>query len=510
MSVFLSASDLFFEYESSSEPLFAELSVQFSPGWTGVVGANGTGKSTLLKLLCGVLEPDAGTVRRSGMAVYCEQDAALPPSELPGLFGAYDSYSRRLVEGLRLEPDMVKRWGTLSWGERKKMQIACALFRHPEILCVDEPANHLDIEAKALLAGELGNFKGIGVLVSHDRELLDFLCAQNLFLESGRAIMRSGGIGEGMGQARSELVSLLGRRRQLKNELKRGKRELQRRREKEQRARSCDNKKKLDCHDHDGKSKIDAARVSGRDRRQGDLAGLQEKVVARAGEMLAGLGEVKIPRYSLKIPYGCYSSKNTLLELAERSIGLGADRRLLIPELRLEQRDRVALTGVNGSGKSTLLAVIAGELKLGRDEYLFMPQEFSPEMQAEIHEEMRGLSRGEFSLVMNVVASLGSRPERVLDSNKCSPGEWRKLFFGLGALRRISLIVMDEPTNHLDLPSVECLETALRACCSALLLVSHDLAFLRNTCDIHWHIGENADGVNTLLKGGTLQEAAIS
>jgi len=109
-------------------------------------------------------------------------------------------------------------------------------------------------------------------------------------------------------------------------------------------------------------------------------------------------------------------------------------------------------------------------------------------MMDEIYTTLRKLQKEEFTQVMNVVASLGSRPERVLDSANCSPGEWRKLFFGLGVLRKVNLIIMDEPTNHLDLPSIQCLENALAACESALLLVSHDLIFLKKCCSIHWRI----------------------
>jgi ATPase subunit of ABC transporter with duplicated ATPase domains len=125
-----------------------------------------------------------------------------------------------------------------------------------------------------------------------------------------------------------------------------------------------------------------------------------------------------------------------------------------------------------------------------------MPQELDSSMTATIYSTLRELGRDDFSKVMNVVASLGSRPERVLDSTSCSPGEWRKLFFGLGVLRQVKLIVLDEPTNHLDLPSIRCLEAALAECAGALLLISHDRMFLEKTCSIHWHI---ADG---MLKKG--------
>ena len=79
-------------------------------------------------------------------------------------------------------------------GERKKLQIAAALFRQPDVLCIDEPTNRLDAGTRELLMRELKKFQGIGILVSHDRELLDSLCDQCLFLEHGKAVLRPGGV----------------------------------------------------------------------------------------------------------------------------------------------------------------------------------------------------------------------------------------------------------------------------------------------------------------------------
>ncbi len=499
MSYHLFTSRLCFEYDRAAEPLFEDLTLSFSIGFTGIVGANGCGKSTLLRLLTGRLRPDRGGVSASGRAVLCEQEVSAPPEGAKELFDSTLPHAFRLRENMKLTAEMLDRWETLSLGERKKMQIAVALFQEPDILCIDEPTNHLDASGRELLLRELNSFRGIGAIVSHDRELLDALCNQCLFLEHGSATMRPGGVSDGIAAEAAEIEQKLALRSQLKKELKRDKMELQRRREKEQKSRHDDCKRKLDRHDHDGKGRIDAARVSGRDRTAGDLASLQSKTVERSGMRLAGLGKVKIHEYGLKIPYGCYSTRNILLDVPPRTLALGEVRTLSLPALTIGSRDRIALTGDNGCGKSTLLRQLLPELKLAPEEYLYMPQELDNAMTAQIHTALRELGRNDFSKVMNVVASLGSRPERVLDSSQCSPGEWRKLFFGLGVLRRLKLIILDEPTNHLDLPSIRCLEEALASCEGALLLISHDHIFLKKTCSIHWHI---TDGV--LKKTGTI------
>jgi len=492
MSFHLFISRISFEYDCAVEPLFDELSLSFPIGFTGVVGPNGCGKSTLLKLLTGLLKPDRGTVSASGLALFCMQEVFSPPDGAADLFTSTDGYAFRLCENLKLTSEMLSRWETLSPGERKKLQIAEALHRRPDILCIDEPTNHLDVSGRELLLRELNTFRGIGVIVSHDRELLDALCSQCLFLERGKTTLRLGGVTAGIAAQESEIDQLFAQQETLKREFKRTKSELQRRREKEQKSRNADCKRKLDRHDHDGKGRIDAARVSGRDRTAGDLAKQQLKAVERAVTKLAEFGKVKKPQYGLKIPYGCYSNRNVLLKFPAGVLPLGGSRNLTFPELVIDNRDRIALTGDNGGGKSTLLRQLLPELKLEPTEYLYMPQELNSTMTATIYTTLRELGRDDFSKVMNVVASLGSRPERILDSASCSPGEWRKLFFGLGVLRQVKLIVLDEPTNHLDLPSIRCLEAALSECAGALLLISHDRMFLQKTCSSHWHIVDGA------------------
>ena len=143
--------------------------------------------------------------------------------------------------------------------------------------------------------------------------------------------------------------------------------------------------------------------------------------------------------------------------------------------------------GPNGAGKSTLLAylrtLLADDLAV-----LDIPQEVEPRERERIVAEIAALSPAERGQVLSTVAQLNSDPDRILEGGRTSPGELRKLMLAYGMLRRPVLIVMDEPTNHLDLHSVEALERALAAYPGALLLVSHDRAFLDACTGRVWEV----------------------
>jgi len=124
----------------------------------------------------------------------------------------------------------------------------------------------------------------------------------------------------------------------------------------------------------------------------------------------------------------------------------------------------------------------------------YMPQEIDRRSCRTILEEARRQPSKILGKIMNVVSRLGSRPMPLLQSAEPSPGELRKLLLGIGIALHPYLIIMDEPTNHLDLPSIECLEEALANCPCALLLVSHDMQFLRRLTRLHWHIHPTETG----------------
>ena len=182
MNRFLTIENLTFAYENSIEPLFEAVSFQVEQGWTGIVGANGSGKTTLLKLLCGLLQPDGGSLIIPGKTWYAEQRTDFEPAGLAELFSPTKKHTYKILESLQISNSWQNQWDRLSHGERKRCQIAVALNEDPDILAIDEPSNHLDGSSKKVLLSALSSYPGIGLLVSHDRELMDTLCHRTVFL----------------------------------------------------------------------------------------------------------------------------------------------------------------------------------------------------------------------------------------------------------------------------------------------------------------------------------------
>ena len=489
--------DVSFQYEGG-DPLFSDLTVHFPVGFTGIIGANGTGKSTLLKVALGELEPDEGNVQRSGEVVYCPQRTDDPPAMLDAFLAAEDGYAYGLRGRLGVEPDFSERWASLSHGERKRAQIGAALWLEPTVLAIDEPTNHIDSAARQLLLDELVSFRGVGLIVSHDRDLLDTLVSQCVWLEPPTAEVYAGGYTTTRELREAEREVRVREREKATRERDRIQREVVKRREKAARSHKDRSKRGLKIGDHDARFKKNLARVTGKDGQAGRLLRQLDGRAKQAQERADAARVDKHHELGIWLP-GSLSKRSALLTLDETEIPLGSDRRhLAIPPLTMAPSDRIAIRGPNGSGKSTLLRHVLPRLNVEADRITSIPQEIDAATGAGILSEAQRLPRDRLGQVMRTVSRLGSRPERLLSSRNPSPGEIRKLMLALGMSLAPHIVVMDEPTNHLDLPSIECLEEALAECPCGLLLVSHDERFLERLTETQWRI-ESADGIDSTL-----------
>ena len=479
--------DVSFTYDAMTSPLIKGLSLDLGRGWTGIIGANGAGKTTILKLATGQISPQKGSVTFSENAVYCRQRTDEMPPLLNELVVSTDSDACRIRGQLNVDIDWRERWDTLSHGERKRAQIAVALWGRPGVLAVDEPTNHLDNYAGELLHNSLKTYKGVGLLVSHDRDLLDNLCYQCLFVDPPQAILRPGNYSKGSQQAISDEEYARNQYATKKQAYVRLRKESSKRRDLAGKSHRMRSKRGLAIKDHDARFKRNRARISGKDGTGGKLLNQMNGRVRQAQEELNRIQVKK--RYEMGIWIsGSKSRRDFLFRLPNGIIHLGGSRHLHFPELLMYPDDRIALTGQNGGGKSSLIRHILKILDIPWNRLTYVPQEIDQGSSKEIMSRALELSGENLGKMMTVVSRLGSRPHRLLESRQPSPGETRKLLLATGIAREPHLIIMDEPTNHMDLPSIECLEKALQGCPCGLLLVSHDRRFLEELTEKHWHI----------------------
>ena len=506
MSRFLKFSKVSFAYDGMVGNLLEDVEALFPEGtWTGVVGANGCGKTTLLRLAAGELEPSSGSVGSIGKACYVVQRTDFPPDGLDDFLAAHDALAVTWRARLGVDPSWAGRWDTLSHGERKRAQIAAALWQEPGVLALDEPTNHLDEAAKATLLKALQAFSGAGLVVSHDRDFLDALCSQCLFIFPPRATMRPGGVTAGQEQDRREQDFLRARDTEAKDDARRLRASAQRRFEVAQQT-AAKNKAarnaRIDPQDHDGRAKRNLAKLTGKNAWAVSQSAAIGRRAAKAEASRRGLAPRKEYEMGFWLNGGERSQRDYVLSLDAGELTLGDGRLLRYPEIRVRPDDRIALTGSNGIGKSTFLRHILPHANVPAEKLLVVPQEISEAESAKILAEVKELGSESLGRVMTSVSRLGSRPGRLLASESPSPGEIRKILLAMGVDRGIHLLVMDEPTNHLDLPGIECLEDALAECPCAMLLVSHDQRFLSKITRQEWHFAEAEPGVVALQVRG--------
>lgn len=491
-------SKVWYAYPGTSGYALEDVSAVFPQGWTGIVGANGAGKSTVARVACGLLRPARGSVSPTGLVFsYCEQQVTEAPGNAEDFACDYGQDAVSLRRQLGVEDDWAWRFGTLSAGERKRLQIACALAERPDLLVLDEPTNFLDASSRAQVMAALAGYRGVGLLVSHDRELLDALAGRCLFMDGGRGVMRPGGYTAGRAQAELERESAQTRRAQAKRELSRLEREKQARAEAAARAASSRSLRGADPRDHDAREKRARYVMSGQDGKRGKLSAAMDARVGAAGQAVDEAGVAK--RYEGDVWLATEPSpRKVVLRAGPAEVEMGEGRRLLVPELALGNTEHVGVVGDNGAGKTTLVHFLLGQAPEGL-RVLSIPQEAGEDEARSFAAGVKGMPPDEKGRALSIVAQLGSDPEALMQGDLTSPGELRKLMLAVGLLGAPELIVMDEPTNHLDILSIEALQRVLAACPCALVLVSHDAPFLAATTSRTWRVEREADGTSRVL-----------
>ncbi len=439
--------------------LFEGLSLTVADGdRVGVVGINGTGKSTLLRLVAGEDDPDAGQVRRGrGSRVgFLEQVPTLPAGTVSAAVGE-GWEAEAALDRLGMSAAAGTDVGTLSGGQGKRVALARVLARPAELLVLDEPTNHLDLGAVAWLEHQLRTFHGGLVLVTHDRHLLDAVTNRMLEIDRGRTFVHEGGYAsylEARAEREVQAASAEATRRNLaRRELAWLRRGAQARSRKPQ-------------------ARVDAAVRIIEDR--------PEAPARATGLELAGI----TPRLGDKV-----------VELVGAGFHYGDGPVVLSGvDLTLGRRERLGVVGANGTGKSTLVDLLAGRRRptTGRVEtgptvvtgyYDQQGRELDPE--ARVQDLVAGPHRTPGSLAdVELMKRFWFSGELTMaKAGSLSGGERRRLQLLLVLAGRPNVLFLDEPTNDLDLDTLRILEDFLEEWPGALVTVSHDRTFLERTTD---------------------------
>jgi ATP-binding cassette subfamily F protein uup len=442
----------------SDRVLFADLSVTVSDGdRVGVVGINGTGKSTLLRVLAGTAEPESGVVRRGrGIRTgFLDQEAALPAGTVRQAVG--DGWeSQAILDRLGMGPLVDRDVAELSGGQAKRVALAAVLSAPTELMILDEPTNHLDLGAIAWLEGWLARYRGGLLMVSHDRHLLDRVTTRMIELDRGRSYVHDAGYA-GYLEARADREERVAEAEAVRKNLARTELAWLRR--------------GAPARTRKPQARIDAARRL-----------IDSRPEAAARETALDLA-TRTPRLGDKV-----------IEVEGASVGYGGLDVLRNVTLNLDRNERLAVVGPNGSGKSTLLETLAGRRPLGAGRIergptvvvgYYTQHGDEPDPKARVRDLVAGPTRTPGDPADNRLMErfwfTGELPWATVGT--LSGGERRRLQLLMVLARRPNVLLLDEPTNDLDLDTLRSLEDFLEDWTGALVVVSHDRTFLDRATD---------------------------
>ncbi len=444
--------------------LLSDVTLQINQGdKIGLIGVNGTGKSTLLRLLAGEEAPDGGSIfcQPGHRAAYLPQNPVFAPEDTvlehvlrgAGRDVQEESYRAKAILTKLGVTDFGETVGHLSGGQRKRLAMAAALVRPSEILILDEPTNHLDYEMVEWLEGQLKSYKGSLVMVTHDRYFLDRVCNCIAEIDHGK-LYRYQANYEGFLQLKSEREEYArASERKRQSLLKRELAWLQR----GARARGTKSRERI--------QRIEAL--------QNESGPAQEETLAME---------------SLKTRLG----KKTL---EARHIAKAYGDRKLIEDFSyiVLPRDRIGIVGKNGSGKSTLVKLLCGLVPPDSGEVIrgetvkigyFSQESEELDPKQRVIDVIRDIAEDIHTKQGVITAS--QMLERFLFPGELqyrrvenlSGGERRRLLLLCVLMGSPNLLFLDEPTNDLDIQTLQVLEEYLENFAGAVIAVSHDRYFL--------------------------------
>ena len=477
----------------------------------GLVGANGTGKTTLLKIILGQEEYDAGSVQLDAASVgYAEQQAKITAKSLyEELKTAFDDIltlgerkkkMEELIAQGNAAPDMMEKYGRLvnefervegydyesrlrrvafglgfteadfaldpthfSGGEKTRLCLAKALLREPEFLFLDEPTNHLDIQMVEWLEEFLRDYKGALLVVSHDRLFLDNVTNRTLELDNHTLTSYAGNYSRYAAQKQERRLALTAAYNKQQDYIRKTEEYIRR-----------------------YKAGIKAKQARGRQSRLNRL----ERIVLPPEA-------ANFAYFSFHPPAEC---AERVMETENLSVGFGAGTPLFAAvNVTVRRGDGIALIGANGAGKTTLLKLIAGEMtpaagsvKIGSRVQIgyFSQQHENLHSERSVLEEILyddyGVDEPQARNYLGAFLFKGDEVYRKV--GELSGGEKARLAFLKLMLTGANFLLLDEPTNHLDIPAKEAVEEALMTFPGTFIAVSHDRYFLTKVAGNIWEL----------------------
>ena len=430
----------------------------------GVIGVNGTGKSTLLRLLAGVEEPDEGTVRPDPNVrlEYLPQNPVFPGERtvleqvLAGLSDddrALAEYEAKTILNKLGVPRFDQKVGELSGGERRRVALAAVLARPSDVLILDEPTNHLDNDMVNWLEGELKAWKGALVMVTHDRYFLERIVTSMVEVEDGKLYTYEGNYDKYLERKAARMESEKASERKRQAILRR---------------------------EYQWVMQGPTARgTKSRER------------LERYEELKAQTGPAEKSSLELSARSSRLGKKTVELRGVTKSFG---DRTVIRDfDCMLLRDDRIGIVGANGSGKSTLLNLLAGkltpdagEIEVGETVRIGYFCQEVPDMDGDtrvidyVKEIGNNIETAEGMLTATQLLEQFLFPGEMQWSpiRKLSGGEKRRLFLLSVLAAAPNVLLLDEPTNDLDIQTLAILEDYLDSFPGAVITVSHDRYFL--------------------------------
>jgi ATPase subunit of ABC transporter with duplicated ATPase domains len=479
----------------STEPLFQEIHLSLSANdRIALVGSNGIGKSTLLKLLSGQIQPTQGLLTRQGSTYYLPQISTIRDAiQAEPVFDFLNKISsewweieQRLETTFNTSLDLSIPMQDLSGGELTKLFLAVGLARSPDLLLLDEPTNHLDYQALEELRQVLCQFAGAFVIVSHKPFFLDQVTRTTWELTSEGLQVYGGNYSLYREQKRLEQAAKVRSHETARKELKRAKAAAVR--EQERAAQSSHNGRKRELSN-------DLPRiVAGAWKRKAEVTAAKlksqhESAIADATQKVSATKVKTHKTTNIQLTEKSQKSR-TLIEVNHATLWI--ENRLLLKDIQIQVAscDRLAIAGVNGSGKSSLAkailgtdpaATLQGDVRLATMKTVYLDQSYAlvDRTQTVLENMQRANPALNYQLLRQQLGHFLFFNDTVYKSaSVLSGGELARLAIAMITVSELDLLILDEPTNNLDITTVDQMVEALNDYQGALWVISHDLDFL--------------------------------